>query len=81
LVTDVVMPGMNGLNLIEKFSPRFPDADILIMSGYTQAGITDTEIRRKGLTYIQKPFAPEALAARIREILDRRALRKARERS
>jgi PAS domain S-box-containing protein len=81
LVTDVVMPGMNGLNLIEEFAPKFPDANILIMSGYTQTGITDTEIRRKGLSYIQKPFAPEALAARVREILDRRTLRKARERT
>ncbi|HLY73287.1 MAG TPA: response regulator, partial [Planctomycetota bacterium] len=79
MVTDVVMPGMNGLNLIEEFSPKFPDADILIMSGYTHTGITDTEIRRKGLSYIQKPFAPEALAARVRDILDRRALKRARE--
>jgi two-component system cell cycle sensor histidine kinase/response regulator CckA len=76
MVTDMVMPGMNGLQLIDEFSPRNPDANILIMSGYSQTGLTDTEIRRRGLSYIQKPFLPEALGAKVREILDRRASRK-----
>ena len=75
LVTDMVMPGMNGLKLIQEFSPLHPGAGILVMSGYNDAGLSDTEIRRRGISYIQKPFLPQALATRVREILDRRASR------
>jgi CheY-like chemotaxis protein len=73
LVTDMVMPGLNGLKLIQEFSPLHPGAGILVMSGYNDAGLGDSEIRRRGISYIQKPFLPQALATRVREILDRRA--------
>jgi two-component system cell cycle sensor histidine kinase/response regulator CckA len=77
LVTDMVMPGMNGLQLIDGFSSRHPEASILIMSGYSDTAITDTELRRKGLSYIDKPFGPEALASKVRGILDKRRARNA----
>jgi two-component system cell cycle sensor histidine kinase/response regulator CckA len=73
LVTDMVMPGLNGLKLIQEFSPLHPGAGILVMSGYNDAGLSDSEIRRRGISYIQKPFLPQLLATRVREVLDRRA--------
>ena len=73
LVTDMVMPGMSGAKLVEEFRPIHATTPILIMSGYSESGWSDTEIRRRGVSYIQKPFLPQALATRVREILDRRA--------
>src|SRR6185295_5557578 len=77
LVTDMVMPGITGLKLIEEFSPLHPEAGILVMSGYNDAGLSDAEIRRRGISYIQKPFLPQGLAGRVRELLDHRASRSA----
>lgn len=69
LLTDVVMPGMNGLELAERASVRRPEARVLFMSGYTDddrvQGVT-----ADGRGFIQKPFTLDALARKVREILD-----------
>lgn len=70
LLTDVVMPQMGGRELSEKLAVKIPNLPVLFTSGYTD----DTIIRHgeiESSNFIQKPFTPTALAAKIREILDR----------
>jgi two-component system cell cycle sensor histidine kinase/response regulator CckA len=67
LLTDVVMPGMNGPELARQISALQPEARVLFMSGYTDKAITNSG---PGLELIQKPFNPAALARKVREVLD-----------
>ncbi len=69
LVTDVVMPTMNGKELKERLARIKPDLRTLFMSGYTANTVTHRGIVDADLCFIQKPFTREALASRIREAL------------
>jgi CheY-like chemotaxis protein len=71
VITDVVMPGMNGRELVEKLLEMRPGIASLLMSGYT-----DDEVLRRGVlqgdtAFLQKPFTPDQLARKVREVLDR----------
>jgi len=68
LMTDVVMPHMNGRELAERVRADRPDIKILFTSGYTD-GILEGELP-SGAAFLQKPFTPGALTTKIREILD-----------
>ena len=70
LVTDVIMPEMNGRDLAKKLISRHPDLKCLFMSGYTDDVIADRGALEEGGPFIHKPFSVKALAAKIREILD-----------
>lgn len=71
LLTDVVMPGgMNGRELAEQISRRYPDLRVIYMSGYTDNAIIHHGVLEPGMTFLEKPFSPQALTAKIREILD-----------
>jgi PAS domain S-box-containing protein len=70
LMTDVVMPEMNGKDLAEKLKTRYPDILLLFMSGYTSDVITHQGMLDDGVTFIQKPFSMEDLTGKVREILD-----------
>ena len=70
LLTDVVMPGMNGRSLAAALLPLYPSMKQLFMSGYTADVIAPRGILEEGVQYIQKPFALAALAAKVREVLD-----------
>jgi CheY-like chemotaxis protein len=70
LLTDVVMPQMNGRELAERLAPMRPDMRVLYMSGYTDNAIVQDGILDPGIEYIQKPLVPDILARRIREVLD-----------
>ncbi len=70
LITDVVMPEMNGRELAEKLSAIRPDLKCLYMSGYTADVIAHRGILDEGLNFIQKPFRSDDLAVRVRQVLD-----------
>jgi hypothetical protein len=68
LLTDIVMPGMNGRSLATQLAAE-RTLRVLFMSGYTEDAIAHRGILDAGLEYIQKPFTPESLAAKVREVL------------
>ena len=70
LLTDVVMPGMNGQALQERLAERRPGLKVLYMSGYTENAIVLRGVLKPGTSYIQKPFTPSDLARRVRQVLD-----------
>jgi PAS domain S-box-containing protein len=69
LVTDVVMPELNGRELAERLSVLRPGIQILYISGYTDHDVLDG-IVGPGNNFLQKPFTPESLASKAREALD-----------
>ena len=70
LITDVVMPGMNGQQLVERIKKSMPDVKILFMSGYTSDTVAHRGILESNVQFLQKPFSNESLARKVREILD-----------
>lgn len=70
LITDVVMPGMNGLELAERIAVLKPGIRSLFMSGYTADIIADRGVLPEGVRFIQKPFSVRDLALKVREALD-----------
>jgi two-component system, cell cycle sensor histidine kinase and response regulator CckA len=70
LLTDVIMPGMNGRELANKVSPTRPEMRVLYMSGYTENHIGHNGTLDEGITLLQKPFTLPALKAKVREMLD-----------
>jgi two-component system cell cycle sensor histidine kinase/response regulator CckA len=70
LITDVVMPEMNGRDLAKSFLSMYPQAKCLFMSGYTADVIAHQGILDEGVFFIQKPFSANTLAATVRGVLD-----------
>ncbi len=71
LLTDVVMPGMNGRELAGRITARYPEARVLFMSGYTDDAIGRHGVLEPGTDFLEKPFAPAQVAGRVRAALDR----------
>ncbi len=71
LLTDVVMPGLNGRELATRLADLRPDARVIFMSGYTDDAVTRHGVLEPGSAYVQKPFTPDAIARKVREVLDR----------
>lgn len=70
LLTDVVMPGMNGAELRNRVVAARPGIKVLFMSGYTSDSIVQREVLDDGIEFIQKPFSVPAFARKIRDVLD-----------
>jgi PAS domain S-box-containing protein len=69
-ITDVVMPHLSGREMIERLAPLRPKMKVLYMSGYTDDAIVRHGLLDKRLEFIQKPFAADAFARKIRSVLD-----------
>ncbi len=69
LLTDVVMPGLNGRELYGEVKGLFPQAKVLYMSGYPEHIVTNRGVLAEGIPFIQKPFFVQALATRVRKVL------------
>ncbi len=70
LLTDVIMPGMNGRELSRELQSLYPDLKVLFMSGYTDNVIAHQGVLEAGVHFLQKPFNLQTLAFRLREVLD-----------
>lgn len=70
LITDVVMPGLNGRDLADLLVEKYPKMRCLFMSGYTADIITNHGVLDNGLYFIQKPFTKNNLAVKIRQVME-----------
>ena len=70
LITDVIMPGMNGKELSERLQSLYSDLKIMFMSGYTADAIARLGVLDEGVRFIQKPFSQKDLAEMVRKTLD-----------
>ena len=70
LVTDVVLPEMSGPELVAQLAPHYRELKVLYMSGYTEDAVQLRGLLSPGVAYLQKPFTPEKLTHRVREVLD-----------
>jgi len=71
MITDVVMPKMSGKETAERLQPFHPQMKVIYMSGYTDNAIVHHGVLAPGLNFLEKPFTPDALALKVREVLDK----------
>jgi len=70
ILTDIVMPGLSGVELVERLAERNGPLKVVYMSGYTEEKIVRHGILNRGIPFIQKPFTPETIIKKIRTLLD-----------
>jgi CheY-like chemotaxis protein len=71
LVTDVVMPGTSGRALAERLTEQWPQLKVLYTSGYTDDAIVHHGVLEHGVAFLQKPYTPASVSAKVRAVLDR----------
>jgi CheY-like chemotaxis protein len=75
VLTDVLMPGMKGRELVGRLMEIRPNLKVLYMSAYTEDAAINIGVLNPGTEFIEKPFGPDDLANKIREVLTRSAIR------
>jgi len=70
MVTDVIMPGMNGRILAERLRRTWPELKVLYVSGYTDNSLDLSANADTATAFLQKPFVPAVLAQTVRDLLD-----------
>jgi CheY-like chemotaxis protein len=70
VLTDVVMPGGSGPDLVRQLLSQRPSLHVIYMSGYTEDAITQHGVLRPGVAFLHKPFTSETLGQKVREVLD-----------
>ncbi len=76
LISDVKMPGMNGIDLLEKTRETHPDIDVMIITGFGSVGSAVDAMKRGAYDYITKPFDLDELLIKVRKIMEKKRLRK-----
>jgi two-component system, cell cycle sensor histidine kinase and response regulator CckA len=69
VITDVVMPGMGGRELVQQLAQSHPATKVLYLSGYTEETILGDGNKEHGASFLQKPFTLQTLARKVKEIL------------
>ena len=72
IISDVIMPGMNGPDFIERIRKEYPDIIVLFVSGYSANYILQKEITGESMNFLQKPYSATTLGRKVRELLDKR---------
>jgi FixJ family two-component response regulator len=72
VVTDLIMPGMSGQQLVRDLKRSRPDIRVVYMSGYTDAAISQHGKLEGGAAFVEKPVLPEVLLLTVRQVLDAR---------
>jgi CheY-like chemotaxis protein len=70
VLTDVVMPGLSGRELVRQLAAIRPGGQVLYISGYSDEAIAQHGVLDPGTAFLQKPFTPDRLASKVREVLD-----------
>ena len=70
VLTDVVMPGMSGDELVSRIQLLRPEVKVLFMSGYADHAVVHHGVIEAGMFFLQKPFTPALLAQKVREVLE-----------
>jgi len=70
VITDIIMPGKNGNELFEELKKKWEDLKCLYISGYPETTIPGNESTYLNAPFLQKPFRPQALAQKVRDIID-----------
>ena len=70
MLTDVVMPRMNGPELFKRLKPLLPSLQVLYMSGYTDRSIVHHGVSEQSVVCLEKPFTPKTLTQKVRQVLD-----------
>ncbi len=69
IVTDVIMPGMNGPTMVNEIKKTYPDSKVIFMSGYTEDALEDYEGDVAEINFLQKPFTLKDLAAKVKDVI------------
>jgi CheY-like chemotaxis protein len=69
VITDVVMPGMGGRELVKQLAQTRPETKVLYLSGYTEDAILNEDTIESGAAFLQKPFTLQNLSSKVREVL------------
>ena len=69
LLTDIMMPGANGVDLAKQFAAIYPEIKVLFMSGYLCPPLAHQGIPESEYAFVQKPFAPNVLVTKMRKVL------------
>src|SRR5262249_57041647 len=70
VLTDVIMPGMNGRDMADRIVALRPEIGVLFMSGYTDSVVVRNGNAERLTSFLQKPFSPSVLGRKVREMLD-----------